>query len=68
VTDAPLRLAHAEALRAAGLDDEARTAIVSAHDRLLARADRCTDPALRAMYLEGTPCSARTLALAADWA
>ncbi|HET7506050.1 MAG TPA: protein kinase [Kofleriaceae bacterium] len=62
-----LRLVHAEALHATGAHDAARRAIAEARDRLLAVADRITDPAYRRSYLEDVPENARTLALARTW-
>ncbi len=65
--DAEIFLVHAEALHAAGELDAARAAIVAARDRLLAQAERITDPAMRRSFLEGIAENARTLALAKDW-
>jgi tetratricopeptide (TPR) repeat protein len=58
-----IRLAYAEALAATGDHAAARDAIGSAERRLLARADRITDGAARASFLERVPENARTLEL-----
>lgn len=60
-----VRLVHAEALDAAGEALEARTAIQSAHARLLERAEAIRDPDWRASFLRQVPENARTVALAA---
>jgi tetratricopeptide (TPR) repeat protein len=65
---ATVRLIHAEALHAAGRHEEARTAIHAARDRLLDRAARIRDEALRQSFLEHVPENARTLSLARAWA
>jgi tetratricopeptide (TPR) repeat protein len=65
--EALVRLAHAEALLATGRADEARDAAADARARLLARADRITEPAWRDGFL-ALPEHARTLALAAELA
>ncbi len=62
-----VRLAHAEALHATGAHDAARAAIARARARLLAIADRISDPDYRASFLEQVPENARTLALASAW-
>jgi tetratricopeptide (TPR) repeat protein len=59
-----IRVIHAEALAAAGDAAGARAAIVEARERLLARAEKVTDPALRRTFLERVPENARTLARA----
>lgn len=64
---ASVRLAHAEALEAAGDHAAARTAIRVARDRLLAIADRIADPDYKKSFLENVPENARTLALASSW-
>ena len=61
------RLVHAECLLATGDEPRARKALAEARDRLLARASRIADPALRAGFLERVPENARTLALAREW-
>jgi tetratricopeptide (TPR) repeat protein len=66
--EAVVRLVHAEALHAAGMDAEAITAINAARDRLLERAARIRDEALRRTFLEQVPENARTLSLARTWA
>ncbi len=62
-----LRLVHAEALHANGETVAARSAIVAARARLLARASKVSDPARRATFLENIPENARTLTLAREW-
>jgi eukaryotic-like serine/threonine-protein kinase len=62
-----VRLAHAEALHATGAHDAARSAIAQARARLLAIADKITDPDYKASFLERVPENARTLALADAW-
>ena len=61
------RLVHAECLLATGDEPRARKALAEARDRLLARASRIADAALRAGFLERVPENARTLALAREW-
>jgi hypothetical protein len=62
-----VRLAHAEALHATGALDAAAHAIADARARLLAIADKITDPDYKASFLERVPENARTLALADAW-
>jgi ATP/maltotriose-dependent transcriptional regulator MalT len=62
-----VRLAHAEALEAAGDHARACAAIRAARDRLLAIAGRILDPGYRKSFLEDVPENARTLALASTW-
>ncbi len=62
-----VRLAHAEALEAAGNHAAARAAVAVARVRLLAIADRLPDPAYAKHFLEEVPENARILALAATW-
>jgi hypothetical protein len=62
-----VRLAHAEALHATGARDAARDAIAAARTRLLAIANKITDPGYRASFLATVPENARTLALAHAW-
>jgi len=59
--EALVRLTLAEALAAAGLDDEARAARTEARERLLARAAKISDPDLRARFLDVVPENAATL-------
>ncbi len=66
--DARVRLAHAEALHAAGAAPAARSAIAAARDRLLRRASLIADDELRQSFLERVPENARTLSLARAWA
>jgi tetratricopeptide (TPR) repeat protein len=62
-----VRLAHAEALHASGHHGEAHQAIQQASARLLARAERISDPARRRSFLERIPEHARTLELERQW-
>ena len=62
--DAVIRLAHVEALMANGRRDEAMTALGRATRRLLERADRISDAALKDSFLRRVPEHAETLALA----
>jgi tetratricopeptide (TPR) repeat protein len=64
IGEAAIRLAHAEALEAAGERDRARAALATARDRVLTRAKTLTDPELRSAFLEGVTEHARTLELA----
>jgi eukaryotic-like serine/threonine-protein kinase len=64
--EALVRLAHAEALHAAGRADEARAAIDAARDQLVGRASRIVDEARRRQFLR-VPEHARTLLLAEQW-
>ncbi|WP_437284520.1 protein kinase domain-containing protein [Sorangium sp. So ce406] len=59
-----VRLTFAEALAAAGRQDEATAAIASARAALLARAEKLSDPVWRERFLRDVPDNARTLALA----
>ena len=61
--EAVVRLVSAEALAANGLHEEFARAIVSARERLLARADRISDVAGRERFLRGIADHARTLDL-----
>jgi tetratricopeptide (TPR) repeat protein len=65
--EAAVRLAFAEALFAAGDEEEAREAIRAARERLLERAARIADAGWRKRFLEGVHENARTLALAGAW-
>jgi tetratricopeptide (TPR) repeat protein len=62
-----IRLVHAEALDASGEHAAAREALAAARDRVIARADKLTDPAWQRSFLEDVPENARTLALAHAW-
>jgi eukaryotic-like serine/threonine-protein kinase len=62
-----VRLAHAEALEAAGDRAAARAAIRVARARLLAVVDRIADPSYQKSFLENVPENARTMALASAW-
>ena len=66
--EAIIRLTLAEALLAAGDRAAAVAAVARARDRLLARSDAISDPALRASFLGRVPENARTLALATELA
>jgi hypothetical protein len=62
-----VRLAHAEALEAAG-DHAAATAVIrAAREYVLAVADRIRDPRYRKSFLEQVPENARILTLARAW-
>ena len=63
-----IRLALAEALVATGDRKAARGVIERARDRLLARAEKITDPEWRKSFLENIPDHRRTLALAIELA
>jgi eukaryotic-like serine/threonine-protein kinase len=62
--EALIRLVHTRALEAIGEDSAARAALIAARDRLLARAAKIADPALREGFLRAVPDNARTLAVA----
>jgi tetratricopeptide (TPR) repeat protein len=62
--EANLRLAHAEALRATGREDEAREAIGEARRLLESRAAKISDAAVRESYLQNVAVNARTFELA----
>ena len=62
--EALVRLVLAEALTATGDPAAARTVISRARDRLLARAEKISDPEWRKSFLENLPEHARTIALA----
>ncbi|MDI1429804.1 protein kinase domain-containing protein [Polyangium sorediatum] len=59
--EALLRLVYAEALVASGSAASGKTAIFQARTRLLARANRMTDGAMRESFLERVPENARTM-------
>ena len=65
--EARIRLIYAEALHATGELEEARVAIATARDRLLARAAKIGDEAWRRSFLECVPENSRTLELARAW-
>ena len=65
--EALVRLMRAETLEASGEHDAARAAIITARERLLARAEKIADPARRASFLERVPEHARILTLARAW-
>lgn len=58
-----VRLVYAEALAANGLLEEFASALISAREHLLARANRISDPAGRERFLRGIADNARTLEL-----
>jgi serine/threonine protein kinase/predicted ATPase len=62
-----LRMTHAKALHETNATDEARAAMSAARDRLLERAARIADVAVRETFLHRVPENAETLALAAAW-
>jgi tetratricopeptide (TPR) repeat protein len=62
-----IRVIYAEALRASGDEEAAGRAIAEARDRLLDRAAKVVDPALRTSFLDRVPENARTLARAREW-
>jgi hypothetical protein len=62
-----VRLAHAEALEAAGDHAAATAAIRAAREYVLAVADRIQDPRYRKSFLEQVPENARILTLAHTW-
>jgi hypothetical protein len=62
-----VRLAHAEALEAAGDHAAAHAAVRVARERVLAAADRIHDPRYRKSFLEEVPENARILTLAGTW-
>jgi eukaryotic-like serine/threonine-protein kinase len=65
--ESSVRLAHAEALAQNGADAEARAALETACERLLARAARIEDPTWRERFLRDVPLNERILSLAAQW-
>ena len=62
-----VRLAHAEALEAAGDHAAATAAIRAAREYVLAVADRIHDPRYRNSFFEQVPENARILTLARSW-
>jgi tetratricopeptide (TPR) repeat protein len=65
--ESQIRVVYAEVLHASNRLDEARAVIRSAKERVLAKADKITDPTRRQKFLERVPENARTVALAAAW-
>ncbi len=65
--EARVRLVLAKAQHAAGLDEAARRTIEAARARLVERAEKILDDALRKSFLERVPEHARTLSLARQW-
>jgi tetratricopeptide (TPR) repeat protein len=65
--ESAVRLTHAEALAASGADAEARGALETARERLLARAARIEERTWRERFLNDVPVNARILALASQW-
>jgi len=65
--ESSVRLTHAEALAQNGADAEARVALETARERLLARAARIEELAWRERFLNDVPVNARILALASQW-
>jgi tetratricopeptide (TPR) repeat protein len=62
-----LRVVHAECLDAAGDHEAARTAVAAARARVLAIAEKISDPEYRKSFLEAVPENRRTLELARRW-
>jgi tetratricopeptide (TPR) repeat protein len=65
--ESSVRLTHAEALAQNGADVEARAALETARERLLARAARIEETAWRERFLHDVPVNARILSLAEQW-
>ncbi|MBI2394511.1 MAG: protein kinase [Deltaproteobacteria bacterium] len=65
--EAQVLLVHAEALRAAGRDSDARAAILDARARVHVAASRIANDALRASFLAEVPENARIMTLAREW-
>ncbi|MEJ7730740.1 MAG: hypothetical protein WKG00_16175 [Polyangiaceae bacterium] len=63
-----MRLVWAETLHTAGRRGEALAVAANARARLLERAARIDEPALRQTFLHAVPDHARTLELAQAWA
>ena len=59
--EAVVQLAHALALRANGLNEEANAVAAAACERLISRADRITDPGWRDAFLRRVPVHARLM-------
>jgi tetratricopeptide (TPR) repeat protein len=66
--ESSVRLCYAEALSQNGAVEEARAALETARERLLARAARIEEPSWRHRFLHDVPVNARILALAEQWA
>jgi tetratricopeptide (TPR) repeat protein len=66
--ESSVRLTYAEALAQNGFDDEARAAVETARERLMARAARIEDQGWRDRFLNDVPVNARILSLATQWA
>lgn len=65
--DALIRLRYAECLAACAQADDAAAVISQARAKLLARAEKISDPGCRARFLAEVAENARTLALAETW-
>jgi hypothetical protein len=65
--EAGVRLAYVQALRAAGDDEGARSALVKARDLLAAKAAKIRDPELRRSFLEENRTHRKTWELARQW-
>jgi eukaryotic-like serine/threonine-protein kinase len=65
--EASVRLLHAEALHAAGNEDEARRAIAAAIARLEQRTAKIREPRWRESFVKNVPHNARTVELARAW-
>jgi eukaryotic-like serine/threonine-protein kinase len=66
--ESSVRLCYAEALSQNGAVEDARAALETARERLLARAARIEEPSWRHRFLNDVPVNARILALAEQWA
>jgi thioredoxin-like negative regulator of GroEL len=65
--ESAVRLVYAEALAATGATTEASAALMTARDRLLARAAHIEEPTWRQRFLNDVPVNARVLVLADEW-
>jgi serine/threonine protein kinase/tetratricopeptide (TPR) repeat protein len=65
--DTIVQVAYVEALDAAGDQEAAREALRGFHAKLMLRADRVGDAAVRDRFLGGVPCNARIVELAEVW-
>src|SRR5262249_28237721 len=66
-SEALIRLVLAEAIHATGDIEAAHVALAAGKRRLLDRAAKIEDPAVRRRFLENVPEHARTIALAEEW-
>jgi tetratricopeptide (TPR) repeat protein len=65
--EALVRRVHAEVLDATGNQEQSRKEIVAACERLMKRADKIGDEAMRASFLKAVPDNAATIDLALRW-